>query len=65
MRGTSAEILDWQGGAGHVLVRGERWRAQGDEAFARGEIVEVTNARGLTVLVRHPPGRTAGDGEFR
>lgn len=65
MRGLSAEILDWQGGAGHVLVRGERWQAHGDEVFTRGEIVEVTSSMGLTVLVRHPPGRAARNGEFR
>ncbi|TIW90529.1 MAG: hypothetical protein E5V59_22870, partial [Mesorhizobium sp.] len=27
MRGLPAEILDWQGGEGHVLAQGERWRA--------------------------------------
>ncbi len=54
MLGLSAEILDWHGGAGHILVRGERWQAQSEEAFTKGEIAEVTTAKGLTLLVRRP-----------
>jgi membrane-bound serine protease (ClpP class) len=65
MRGLSAEIVDWRRGAGHVLVRGERWQAQSEEAFTKGEIVEVTTSKGLTLLVRRPQGFTASNGEFR
>ncbi|MDI9849640.1 nodulation protein NfeD [Rhodoblastus sp. 17X3] len=65
MRGLSAEILDWRGRAGHVLVRGERWRAQGEETFDKGQAVEVTNCQGLTLLVQRPANLTANIGEFR
>ncbi len=65
MRGLSAEIVDWRGGAGHVLVRGERWQAQSEEAFTKGEIAEVTASKGLTLSVRRPPDFTARNGDFR
>lgn len=31
MRGLPVEIVDWQGGEGHVLALGERWRARADD----------------------------------
>jgi membrane-bound serine protease (ClpP class) len=65
MRGLSAEILDWRGSSGHVLVRGERWQAQGEEDFDKGENVEVTTSKGLTLLVRRLSSFTASNGEFR
>lgn len=52
MRGLPAEILDWQGGEGHVLAQGERWRAKADEPVAPGDSVEVTDIRDLVLTVR-------------
>ena len=52
MRGLSAQILDWQGGEGHVLAQGERWRAKADEPIAPGDSVEVTDISDLVLTVR-------------
>ncbi|TPK92199.1 nodulation protein NfeD [Mesorhizobium sp. B2-4-12] len=52
MRGQPAEILDWQGGEGHVLALGERWRAKADEPIAAGDSVEVTGIVDLVLTVR-------------
>ncbi|UCI34325.1 NfeD family protein [Mesorhizobium sp. B4-1-4] len=52
MRGQLAEILDWQGGEGHVLALGERWRAKADEPIAAGDSVEVTDIADLVLTVR-------------
>ncbi|TIN23850.1 MAG: nodulation protein NfeD [Mesorhizobium sp.] len=52
MRGLPAEILDWQGGEGHVLAQGERWRAKADGPVAPGDSVEVTDIRDLVLTVR-------------
>ncbi|TPK71157.1 nodulation protein NfeD [Mesorhizobium sp. B2-4-15] len=52
MRGQPAEILDWQGGEGHVLALGERWRAKADEPIAAGDSVEVTGIADLVLTVR-------------
>lgn len=58
MRGQPAEILDWQGGEGHVLALGERWRAKADGPVAPGDSVEVTDVSDLVLTVRR---REAGD----
>ncbi|TRC77497.1 nodulation protein NfeD [Mesorhizobium sp. WSM4307] len=52
MRGLPVEILDWQGGEGHVLALGERWRARADEPIAAGDSVEVTEISDLVLTVR-------------
>ncbi|AEH87708.1 NfeD family protein [Mesorhizobium opportunistum] len=52
MRGVPAEILDWQGGEGHVLALGERWRAKADEPIEAGDSVEVTDISDLVLTVR-------------
>ncbi|MGX7873780.1 NfeD family protein [Mesorhizobium sp. ORM6] len=52
MRGQLGEILDWQGGEGHVLALGERWRAKADEPIAAGDSVEVTDISDLVLTVR-------------
>jgi membrane-bound serine protease (ClpP class) len=55
MRGLPAEILDWRGDAGYVLVQGEHWQARGEEAFTPGEMVEVVTVKDLTLVVRRRP----------
>ncbi|MER9407086.1 nodulation protein NfeD [Mesorhizobium caraganae] len=62
MRGQPAEILDWQGGEGHVLAQGERWRAKADEPVAPGDSVEVTGVSDLVLTVRR---RAAGSNGVR
>jgi membrane-bound serine protease (ClpP class) len=62
MRGQPAEILDWQGGEGHVLALGERWRAKADGPVAPGDSVEVTDVSDLVLTVRR---REAGDNGAR
>lgn len=62
MRGLSAEVLDWSGSTGHVFTHGERWRAQGAEALAPGETVEVAGIENLTLVVRRRSARTASEG---
>ncbi|RWQ69372.1 MAG: nodulation protein NfeD [Mesorhizobium sp.] len=57
MQGLPAKVLDWEGSEGHVLARGERWRAMADEPFAVGDNVEVANVRGLVLTIRR---RNAG-----
>jgi membrane-bound serine protease (ClpP class) len=55
MRGLPAEVLDWNGGEGHVFAHGERWQARGAETFKPGETVEVANVIDLTLLIRRAP----------
>lgn len=64
MLGTPAQIVDWQGEAGHVFAQGERWQARGEEAFTPGETVEVTALKGLSLSVRRRPTKAARDGEL-
>ncbi|MER8578127.1 nodulation protein NfeD [Mesorhizobium sp. M1423] len=52
MQGLPAEVLDWQGSEGHVLARGERWRAKADEPLAVGDSVEVADVKGLVLTIR-------------
>ena len=63
MRGLSAEILDWSGGAGHVLAQGERWQARGEEAFAPGETRRGDDVEGLT-LDGAAPADASSEGEL-
>ncbi|CCV08183.1 conserved membrane hypothetical protein [Mesorhizobium metallidurans STM 2683] len=60
MQGLPAEVLDWQGSEGHVLVRGERWRAKADEPLAVGDSVEVADVRGLVLRIRRRNVRSDG-----
>ncbi|MGJ3230406.1 MAG: NfeD family protein [Oceanicaulis sp.] len=50
--GLRGEVLDWEGGAGHVLVDGERWRATSKDSLAPGDAVKVTGLDGLTLKVK-------------
>ncbi len=51
MIGDHGQVLEWQGGTGHVLVHGERWKAVSDAALAPGQQVRVTALDGLTLKV--------------
>jgi len=52
MRGLPVKVLDWQGGEGHVLAQGERWRARADEPVVPGDSVEVTDVSDLVLTVK-------------
>lgn len=60
MQGLPAEVLDWQGSEGHVLARGERWRAKADEPLAVGDSVEVADVRDLVLTIRRRNVRSDG-----
>ena len=51
MIGARAEVQDWDGKKGHVLVHGERWRAVSDTALEESQPVRITAIDGLTVKV--------------
>jgi hypothetical protein len=46
------EVLEWRGGQGPVLVRGERWKAVSSDALRKHQRIQVTAVEGLTVSVR-------------
>ncbi|MER8592848.1 nodulation protein NfeD [Mesorhizobium sp. M1182] len=60
MQGLPAKVLDWQGSEGHVLARGERWRAKADEPLAVGDSVEVADVRDLVLTIRRRNVRSDG-----
>ncbi|RWK54623.1 nodulation protein NfeD [Mesorhizobium sp.] len=60
MQGLPAKVLDWEGSEGHVLARGERWRAKADEPIAVGDNVEVADVRGLVLTIRRRNVRSDG-----
>ncbi|AZO01591.1 nodulation protein NfeD [Mesorhizobium sp. M9A.F.Ca.ET.002.03.1.2] len=60
MQGLPAKVLDWEGSEGHVLARGERWRAKADEPLALGDSVEVTDVRDLVLTIRRRDARSKG-----
>ncbi|MGE0796899.1 MAG: nodulation protein NfeD [Lautropia sp.] len=47
----AAEVVDWNGLAGHVFVHGERWRARASESLEPGQRVRVLAIDGLTAVV--------------
>ena len=51
MLGSRARVIDWQGGAGRVRVRGEIWRARGPADLTPGQEVKVIAIDGLTLEV--------------
>lgn len=50
--GLQGEVLDWSGGAGHVQVEGERWRAMSKDPLQPGDAVKVIGLEGLTLKVK-------------
>ena len=62
MLGAPAEVVDWDGLAGHVFVQGERWRARAGQPLQPGQRVRVLAIDGLTVAVG-PAGPTPSSGE--
>lgn len=47
-----AEVIDWEGGTGHVRTHGEIWKARGDRDFHPGQRVRITAIDGLTLTVQ-------------
>ncbi|WFP61594.1 nodulation protein NfeD [Mesorhizobium sp. WSM4904] len=62
MRGLPVQILDWEGGEGHVLALGERWQAKADEPIAPGDRAEVTGVSDLVLTVRRRGAGSNGPG---
>ncbi|MFA5539885.1 MAG: nodulation protein NfeD [Gemmobacter sp.] len=61
--GAPAEVLEWDGGAGHVMVQGERWRAAAapGAVLRPGQRVRVTGRDGLTLrIAADDPSGTTG-----
>jgi len=51
MIGATAEVLDWNGTAGHVFTHGERWQAACDRPLAVGQEVVIQGIDGLTLRI--------------
>lgn len=51
MIGAPAEVQTWQHDHGHVWAAGERWQAQGPVGLAPGEVVRITQIKGLVAHV--------------
>lgn len=52
MIGSTAVVLDWEGGSGQVIWKGEIWQARGSGPFARGESVVIGGLSGLILSVK-------------
>lgn len=65
MVGSWGQVIDWDGGEGHVLAHGERWAARSAASLIPGQPVRVRDLDQLTLEVE-PGDRTAnqikGDG---
>ncbi len=51
MVGSRAVVQDWDAAKGHVFVHGERWIAQADQSFEKGDEVTITDVDGLVLTV--------------
>lgn len=52
--GAPATVQDWQHDRGHVWAEGERWQAQGPDGLIPGEVVRITQIKGLVAQVERP-----------
>lgn len=59
MIGSWGHVIDWEGGAGHVLTHGERWAARGAAPLIPGQPVRVCDLDQLTLEVE--PGDRAAN----
>lgn len=50
--GAQGDVVEWQGGAGTVRLRGEIWSANSEGSFNPGDRVSVVDRRGLVLTVR-------------
>ena len=51
MLGSTGEVIDWEGHAGHVRIHGEVWQARAHRAIRPGRVVRVEEIDGLTLVV--------------
>ena len=58
MIGFAGQVLDWNGGKGHVQVHSERWNAQSRADLVTGQEIHVVGLDGLTLLVEPPETKT-------
>ncbi|MGC3962810.1 MAG: nodulation protein NfeD [Rhodocyclaceae bacterium] len=52
MIGSTALVMDWSDGSGHVLTQGERWNAVAEEPLKADQRVRIVGLDGLTLHVR-------------
>ena len=55
--GECGEILEWKNKSGKVFVHGENWQCESDEEFAVGNKVEITEIKGMILVVKHMDSR--------
>lgn len=60
MIGAKGQVIDWQGGAGHIFVHSERWNAKGPETLNKGVPVIVEGIDGLCLRVKQAQGEVLG-----
>jgi membrane-bound serine protease (ClpP class) len=60
MIGLPGIVEDWDGGAGYVFARGERWKAVGPGPFGKGQGVRIRALDGLTLEVEADPPPNGG-----
>ena len=59
--GATGELVEFSGGEGWALVRGEHWKVSAQQALQPGERVQVTGAQGsMLVVVAEPGASTTG-----
>jgi membrane-bound serine protease (ClpP class) len=49
--GAQAEVVDWDGGTGHVRFNGEVWSARGKQPLQTGTTVRIVARDGLTLII--------------
>jgi len=52
LQGTSAEVIDWTDGSGHVWTQGERWQAVGPPRLKPGDLIQVVGLKGLKLQIK-------------
>ncbi len=52
MIGSRGKVVSWQASTGKVFVHGETWDAIGTESLAKGEKIEIVEARGMQLVVK-------------
>lgn len=63
LQGTSAEVIDWTDGSGHVWTQGERWQAVGPHRLKPGDLIQIVGLNGLKLQIRKTATDDAIEGE--
>ena len=57
--GSTAAVLQWEQGKGHVWAEGERWQACGPDHLGKGEAVRIITIKGLVLHVERDVAATS------